>query len=883
MTSSPAGDRPPAPPLPLPRWIRAVRNRCLLHRWLTAVLAGLFAVLGGIGLWLVRGMPPHVLAGLSLGPLALALGIATGIGVLGALGLRLRRGQGARRALRRLAPRDPALAEEAWSAWELGQGAAELPPAARVFERCHRARVEQGLARHPPVAVVPGRFIGPLSRGVALMVVAVAAGLWLTPEAPRQLVVQLGLAPEVDTLPRVLPGAAARVDQVRVRPPRYTGLSETTTRVVNGPITVPLGARVAVVAHARRDVDEVLGLRAWLPGGGRGAGERLGERTVRVRFTAHQGGSLALALRTHTGWQVGTGLLAVRVTADQPPVIRVTGETPQRLETPASVPVRWEALDDHGLTAVRLVFRVDDGPEVKRPLGAGPRFGAQRKTRLAGTYPFDLRRLRLRVGSRVRFHLVAVDNRSLGDAEGGPQHTATAEQVIRIVGRVSERQALLAQVRQVFEASVTRLGDRLVAPDPAAARAPEACLTQLQTLRGLARAEGQLLDDLERLLAEARKRRDGLLPVLRDALEGPVTRVKQRLRRIADPDRAALQRAMGRRGAALCVARRLAATRQERLVPELEELVLQLDALVARAILEEMRDRVDRIEQLRKQIQRLAEQLRQQPSAADRRRLERLMTELRRLLSEVSQLAGSLGDEQVDQHVNRYAMERQAQRRLLDKLQRDGRHKAPSPGDLSALDRLVQGLRQAVREGVDRFRRVVPLPGERARQRQSDALRELLRAQRQLNRRLRQAGRGEGLQKAQRDLARKARQLSQKAPPKNARGQRGSPAVGVAAKHMERAADALARGEWQEAKKHGRRAARALQRAAREAERSGRVSKPLDLSAGDGDLKDGKVEIPPAGGALPRALRKAIQQGGRTGWPAAYREPLRRYYERLLR
>ena len=101
---------------------------------------------------------------------------------------------------------------------------------------------------------------------------------------------------------------------------------------------------------------------------------------------------------------------------------------------------------------------------------------------------------------------------------------------------------------------------------------------------------------------------------------------------------------------------------------------------------------------------------------------------------------------------------------------------------------------------------------------------------------------------------------------------------------MQKAGEALGRGA-PGAAAHGRAARESLKRARQALKREGRVSKPRPGNEGDGDGPAGqdKIDIPPAGGSLPRALRQRILEGGRMAWPERFRESLKRYYEGLLR
>jgi hypothetical protein len=878
-------------------WLAAVRGRWL-GRWLLSIwLAATGLGVALVGLWLLLGAPASLLGDLTLAPLLWSLGGSAGAASAAVLLLWWLRP--AARALRWLAPRDRQLAENTRSALELsrrgaegrrggggvrGRGAADESAPGRaaaeaegapargrpgesagaataVFARCHRRQVEQDLRGHAPAALIPFGAVSRAARSVALMTFAVGAGLVFVPGGPERLLTQLGASPEVDTLPRVLEGPAVTLRRVTVQPPQHTGLPERRLQQLSGPLVVPLGTRVTVDAQAPEPADD---LRARLPDGRVIGGALLGDRRLRIRFTARAEGAVSFAVRTRVGWRVGAGLLQVRLQPDRAPEIRVRPAGPLRLPEPKPVRLRWEARDDFGITEVRLVYQVGDGPEVRRRLARAPRFGPRLRARLSGAYEWDLRPLRPGPDRAVRFHLEVEDNRALAGADSsGPQKGRSPTQEIRIVGKASEREALMARVRRVFEAALVALADRLELPEPATQA--DGCRAQLGPIRRLQQKERQLHQSLQKMLAAARAHRATLLPVLRQTLAGPVARLAQRLARVTAADRAALSR-----GAPACTLRQRAAAQQPPVVAALEDLVLQLDALVARAILERMKDLVARLDRLRQQIERLREQLRQRPDPAARRRLQRKLDEVRRLMAQLSELAGSLGDEQIDEHVNRYALRRQARQRRRQGL------------DPDQLAQRVEALKRAIASGVDQFRRVMPLPGERARSELSDALQRLVRDQRALNRRARRGESAQRLAPDQRELARRAREMARRAA-KAPLGQQEAKGLRGAADKLHRAADALARRRGDEAARVGREGLQALERVARQVERSARVTRRQGAGADGTEGDEGRVEIPPAGGDLPRELRRRIQESGRASWPPAYREALRRYYERLLR
>ena len=158
---------------------------------------------------------------------------------------------------------------------------------------------------------------------------------------------------------------------------------------------------------------------------------------------------------------MGAGGPAFRILPDRPPGITVQPPTAViRLERAQPLGLRWESDDDYGVTAVRLVFTVDDTPPRQVELFRGSRFGKGREQRVSGKHRWDLTALRLAPGARVQFHLEAEDNRSLSGGSGGPGKTSSVSQEVRIEGSREARLDVLEGVRPLLAATLTALADR---------------------------------------------------------------------------------------------------------------------------------------------------------------------------------------------------------------------------------------------------------------------------------------------------------------------------------------------------------------------------------------------------------------------------------------
>jgi hypothetical protein len=869
QTSDPGAAPPSGAELFMDRYVRSIRRR-LAVRWLVAGLLGAaFAAVGLVLAWLAGGLGGHgrpmplglLLAEVSAGLLVLG-------GIVGLVRLAVRSPRGVVRRLRRV---DAELAEDLWSGLELrsrqtGSGVE------RAFVGCHSESVAERLIGVPPRELVPMDRLRQATWLLGLAVVLTGLALVTLPRAAPRLLAVLGADGGPDRLPRVLLGPGVSNVRLVIHPPRYTGLPLEVLIPDKATVSVPTGARVIVVAMAP---EPVVWARALLPGGKLVAATPLGERIFRVELVARRPGEVIFAYRTVSDvLHVGQSGPRIRLRPDLPPDLSVQ-PADKTIEIPKArvLPLRYEITDDYGLTEARLVWRTDLGDEGALVLGRGPRFGAKRKQRMAGVVKWDLTRLGLRAGQSVRFHLEARDNRTVGAALGkagepdrpGPQRRRTRDQTVTITGPRSAQLRVLSRLRALLERSVGRLADRLEHDRTRPCAQRVAAWTRG---RGL---ESRLAADVAKLVAAVRKR-TRVPALLRAAVGGPLAKSLGGLRSALAADRAVAARTSG---AKPCARVKPLETRHAAVVKGFESLVLVLDRLIGRATLEQMQQLGKRIARLQKQIDKLSAALKKNPSAELRRRIAKRMRLLRRLFDRLSQLWSTLQDDALDQHVNRYAMDRHRTRRLLDRLAKKTGKGQPAQSELDQLRRRVNRLKKALDKGLDSFRKFYPLPGERSLHRDAKAIRRLSEAQARVNRR--RAGKRGGARQEQQRLSREARRLG--------RSQQGRPGREGVARLLKDAAQLMkqaAGAKGKAASEKGKAAKEALDKAVQKLGKQGRLT--------EGDGEDGQqgarsrdVAIPPAGGALPRKLRQRILEGGRTAWPEGFRRPLKRYYERLLR
>ncbi len=850
-------------------YLRSIRRRLAVWTGLAGVLAAAVAALVLVVAWLA-GVLESVGRAVPLGLLvAKVAGSLVVVGVVaGLVRLWLRSPRGAIRRLRRV---DAALAEDLWSGLEFREHPMGSGPE-RAFVACLGESVAERLGRVPPRELVSFSRLGQVCWLVGLGVVLTGLAVFTLPRAAPRLLAALGGPSGPDRLPRVLRGPGVSNVRMVIHPPRYTGLPLEVVEPGKAPVSVPVGARVTVVAKAP---EPVVWARALVPGGKMVSGASLGERIFRVELVAGGPGQVVFAYRTARGvLHVGETGPRLILRPDLPPDPSVRpGDEQIDLPHARVLPLRYEITDDYGLLEARLVWKTELGDEGTILLGRGPRFGAKRKRRLAGVLKWDLTRLGLRRSQSVRFHLEARDNRSGGAAVGGKsagsQMRRTRDQTITITGPRPVQLRVLARLRRMLERSAGRLADRLEN------HRAHPCDKRLAAWKRARSAESKLAVDVARLIHEVRKQSQGP-SLLKGAVTGPLanSHIGFRIALAADRAVAAEQFPVSFQACARIASLEIS---HRRVIKGLESLVLELDQLIGRATLEQMQQLGKRIARLQQEVEELQAAMKKNPSAELRRRIAKRIQQLSRLFDRLGRLWATLQDDALDQHVNRYAMDRKRTRKLLNRLASKTGQGQPAQAELDQLRQRVKRMKKALDRGLDSFRKYYPLPGERGLQRDVQAIRRLADGQAKVNRQ--RSGTGGGARQMQQRLSREAGRLG--------RSLRGRPGRRGVARLVEEAAGRMrqaARAQGKTAGEKGKAAKAALDKAAREMSRQGRIT-PGDGEGEDGAQTSGtgNVSVPPAGRALPRKLRQRILEGGRTAWPLGFRRPLKRYYERLLR
>ena len=733
----------PTARLAIDRYVRSLRARMLTRVGLMALLSAVGVQVLGIAAWLVAGAP-------AVGPeqshfrvVGLAAASVLGLGIVGILIVGLR--SGTRGVVRRVGRHDPSLGDDLQSVYELAARRAESSMV-EAFGRLHEARVAGQLGALAKEKLVSFQVVMRTTRALAVVAGLTCLAVFLVPNAPVRLLNALGQGTGPDQLP-VLLGDAGVAVSVRVHPPKYTGRAPYSVTPGGAGITVPEGARLTVLAKARVEVDAA---RALTPEGRVVAGEMMGTKHFRVALVARHTGRLVFAFRTPAGvWHLGSTGPLITLKQDAAPTLSIRPDDPViALEKPGKLPLDFQARDDYGVVEVKLIWHTQAGDRGERVLGRGPRFGPQRSMRLAGRFVWDLSRLGLSPGQRVRFNLEAMDNRALGEAGKETQVSRTPEQTISITGSRSAEENTVASLRRLLRKAVASLADRLE-------DTPEGtCPARTGRLRVHRLADGALVAAVGAVVSRARKRK-GLPTLLRKSLLGPLSAKQRALAAALEVNRGLL----AKKGSDPCHRLRALAPGRRRVVATLEELVLLIDDLVGRSTLEQMNDLGRRIASLQRQIERLAEQLRKRPgSAALRKQLAKRLAQIERAFRQLAHLRSSLADEVIDQHINDYAARRRQTSRLLGRLSKQATRGTPSAADLNELKRRVEQLGKALKSGLDSFRAAHPLKGEASLNKRGRAIQDLADAQGRLNRKMGRDS-AKALARKQAALAKRAREL----------------------------------------------------------------------------------------------------------------------------
>ncbi|MCA9610808.1 MAG: DUF4175 family protein [Myxococcales bacterium] len=638
------------------RYLSRLRRRAATFH----ALRGLVGAAGAAGMVFAAGA-------FALGPIgaawaawiawALVITAAVSVAAWAWRGFQPLRGAGAARLLSSVAPELPSATR---TAYELEQ--APPPNASASLIRAHAERVTRDLRFVSPGLVVPWRDLADKAVGLGVVGI-VLAGVLLTSErgaAGAYALVHPGQRDaEGERVAVAFSGVSARLTY-----PSY--LAREPLEVLDPTVLeVPRGTSVEIRASSRLEAAA--------------AALRVGETTTPMerdaegrwfgRFVVRHDADLALRLREPDGeWVRDATPRTVRALADEAPAVSlVAPEADLILETPEEVGVRWEATDDVGLAAIDLVVRGPDGEEQRRRLVSHPEGHTPREDE--GETMLDLAvQSTLERGETLAVWIEARD----GDVVGGPNVSRSREVSITLASEATRRDQRLGRLEGLLDTAIHVTADRLERAVPEADTEAHDRFEAMRTpTEGLLRA---LRDQVDRMREEGGHA---------EADIGLLREMTRRIRRILHEERLAHARVV----AALTARQRI----DERFTTELEQDVLTLDDLLARARVQDAAEIARELEQIRREIQSLLSEVLRTDSPEARRALLAAVARAEARMRELAQRLARMGTNVPQEFVNRGEMPTQETADALA-----GLREAVQRGDLDRAQELVGQLRSQI-------------------------------------------------------------------------------------------------------------------------------------------------------------------------------------------
>lgn len=375
-------------------------------------------------------------------------------------------------------------------------------------------------------------------------------------------------------------------------------------------------------------------------------------------FVIRESGVLAIEVRDRNGRTLReASRRTVVAIADEPPtVVLETPEEDRMVDLAESVPLAFDARDALGVVQIDLCIRTPGGTIERRSLQSfEPPVPFHRgRTRIA---PVELG---ARPGDAITFWIEALDS----DDVSGPNVGRSAERTLRVASEATRREAFAADLREVLDASLHTLADRLERP------VPEERADARDRDEPLARSTERYLDGLQ-VLAEGTD----------DSFDPSVLRA---MRREAGRQRAKESQSLGGSEAQREEA-------NDAMVELLEEQALFLADLLGRARLQDAAALARELEELRREMRSLLSELRRTDSPEAREALMAALARARARLSELEQRIATMGEDVPQEFLNLDSLETpEAQDALTDL------RGALEENDLDAAERALTALEQRI-------------------------------------------------------------------------------------------------------------------------------------------------------------------------------------------
>jgi hypothetical protein len=332
------------------------------------------------------------------------------------------------------------------------------------------------------------------------------------------------------------------------------------------------------------------------------------------------------------------------------------------------IELAYSAEDDWGLAAVELCWQHNGSPKECRQLWK-PDGTTKANRRVANRFFWKLERLDLTAGGRVAYWIAATDN----DAVSGPKRTRSRVRYLSVFSAEQRHAHTLARHRQLLEASLQLLSDRLLIQQ-SAPPAPKLRLARAKALHALHARQARFLDSVRDLHNQMDSD-----PLISEATLRPLSLMERRLNRLVNREKRTLgkisqltaKRSRPKRRRTVTTRTLAALTKiNTRAVDEMERDALLIANLLDEQRLQSVEQAAQRLKNARAHLDQLLERYREsrdpQLKREILREIARMKQQLARMAAKMDQLSGTVADE----YLNAEAVKRLDVGADLDQLER---------------------------------------------------------------------------------------------------------------------------------------------------------------------------------------------------------------------
>lgn len=366
-------------------------------------------------------------------------------------------------------------------------------------------------------------------------------------------------------------------------------------------------------------------------------------------------GHYRFKLRPQDGTDVlAEGRYSITVDPDKAPGVRLDAKRlPREVAERGELSLPYEAVDDFGLSALRLVYR-----RGKKKESISLRKLSPPRKRYSDTYAWALAALMLRPGERVSGHIEAEDNDSISGPKVGRSATFSFEVFSE---RRKHRQIIELQV-MLKKAMVHLLADQLEQPvqAPELARTPQRLLLVQENLRVRRATVIQVLGQIMAQMKDDSLGNFAHYKIMENMHERLMLLVRRRELALAFVRRAvvkplALPRAVAQLGEV-----------QEDEVRELESDLIYLHDLIQQQRIEDIRGRAEDLLSRQREVADLLEELAKNPNADLAQRAQELLKQIQEKLAELMMAMSKMASQLPQEFVNADALARASKQDMSD-------------------------------------------------------------------------------------------------------------------------------------------------------------------------------------------------------------------------